>query len=225
MRMLEGREVEELRRRVVEWYELHGDKSIPWRRDRGGWPALIAALLVRRTSTKQAVRAYSEITRRFPTPGSLLSVSISEIREILRPLGLYNKRSRELVEIARTIAREHRGRVPCSRRELLKLPGIGEYGASIVLLVACRIPEPLLDTNVMRVLGRLLGIEARVQRPYSNSRLTAMARSLVPSQPDEALKFNLGLLDIARMLCKPRTPRCPGCPLRGLCCYHSSGRA
>lgn len=119
--------VEELRRRVIVWYEAHGDRDLPWRGTRSGWAMLIAAFLLRKTTARQAVRVYEEFLRKFPEPRALVSASVEEVRDIIRPLGIEHQRARHLVELAEILVRRFGGRVPCDRERLKELPGVGDY--------------------------------------------------------------------------------------------------
>jgi A/G-specific adenine glycosylase len=79
---LDKNRVEDFRRRIVEWYETHGDKDLPWRRTRDGWAVLVAAFLLKKTTTEQVVRVYEEFMRRFPSPQTLLSASEDEVKAL-----------------------------------------------------------------------------------------------------------------------------------------------
>mgnify|MGYP000508602887 CR=1 FL=1 len=209
--------VEELKRRVVMWYEAHGDKDLPWRRARSGWAVLVAAFLLRKTTARQVVRVYEEFLRKFPEPRALASASVEEVRDIIRPLGIEHQRARHLVELAEILVRRFGGRVPCDRERLKELPGVGDYIASEVLLKACGKPEPLLDRNVIRVLERALGVRSAKKRPHTDPAMWSLAKALTPQDPDLAEKFGFGLLDLARKLCRPARPQCGACPIKDLC--------
>jgi A/G-specific adenine glycosylase len=211
--------VEDFRRRVVEWYEAHGDKDLPWRRTRDGWAVLVAAFFLKKTTTEQVVRVYEEFMCRFPSPQALLSASEDEVKAVIRPLGIEHQRTRHLVELARVLVQRFGGRVPCDRRSLDELPGVGDYIASEVLLRACGKPEPLLDRNMIRVLERVFGVRSARKRPHTDPAMWSFARMLVPRDPEEAEKFGFGVLDLARKVCTAENPRCEVCPLRNLCAW------
>jgi A/G-specific adenine glycosylase len=216
---LDRAKVEEFRRRVVEWYEAHGDKDLPWRRIRDGWAVLVAAFLLRKTTTAQVSRVYEEFLERWPSPQHLLSASEDDVKSVIRPLGIEHQRARHLMELARILTQRFGGRVPCERERLEELPGVGDYIASEVLLRACGRPEPLLDRNMIRVLGRVFGVKSSRKRPHTDPALWSFARMLVPRDPEEAEKFGFGVLDLARKVCTAENPRCAVCPLRDLCAW------
>jgi len=212
--------IEEFRRRIITWYLNHGDMHLPWRRTEDPWAILLAAFLLRKTTTKQVLKVYYTLLKRYPTPADLARASVDEIKNIIRPLGIENQRSEHLKRLATYIVEKFNGKVPCDRESLMELPGVGMYIASEVLLGACRKPEVLLDRNMIRVIERVFGIRSKKKRPHTDKELWALAKKLVPKDSiDKAKAFNYGILDFARRLCTARKPKCNICPLRDMCCY------
>lgn len=84
---------EVFRKRVIEWYHLHGNRDLPWRRTSDPWAVLVAAFLLRRTTIKQVVKVYSEFMRRYSSPGALLSARTEEVEDLIRPLGIEHRRA------------------------------------------------------------------------------------------------------------------------------------
>jgi len=206
---------------VVEWYRSHGDKGLPWRATSDPWAVLIAAFLLRKTTTGQVVRVYEELLKRYPSPRALLSASEDEVKKVIQPLGIEHQRARHLKELAEHVEKRFGGKIPCSKDELKKLPGVGDYTASEVLLAACGRPEPLLDRNMIRVLERVFSARSARSRPHTDPQLWAFAKSLVPRDPELARELDYGVLDLARKVCTARNPRCAECPLTSICDYYS----
>ncbi|MCC6005381.1 MAG: hypothetical protein LM590_13670 [Thermofilum sp.] len=225
MQATEPAKMEEFRKRIIEWYEVHGDKQLPWRSTESGWDVLVASFLLRKTTTKQVAEIYVEFIRRYPGPQALLKASEEEVRELIKPLGIEHQRSKHLIALAREIVRRFGGQVPCDKESLKGLPGVGDYIASEVLLVACNQPEPLLDRNMIRVLERVFGVKSLKKRPHTDKALWRFAKTIVPAEPGQARKFNYGVLDFARKICTARSPKCPACPLRDICLFYAAGRS
>ncbi|MCL7389963.1 MAG: A/G-specific adenine glycosylase [Thaumarchaeota archaeon] len=182
----------------------------------------MAPLLLKRTTIRQVARIYEEFMRRFPTPHALLSAGEEDVKKIIKPLGLHNKRSKELIELARVLVDKFNGEVPCDKEKLRELPGVGEYIVSEVLLRACRKPEPLLDINMTRVVERIFSVKSAKKNPYKDPVLWSFAKMIVPKDPDLAEKFHFGILDLARKICRARDPRCDICPMKDLCSYYAN---
>jgi A/G-specific adenine glycosylase len=216
--------------RIVEWYKRSGDRGLPWRSRRDPWSILLAAFLLRKTTATQVARVYTKILRELPSPAHVLRAGTQRIERLLRPLGMHRQRARLLRKLAQCIVESHGGRVPGSKAELMALPGIGQYAASEVLLVAHGQREPLLDRNMARVLGRVFGVKLG-RRPHTDPELWAFARSILPQNQKEARSFCYGVLDFARRICTARSPKCPACFVRDICssartqvCGRAAGR-
>lgn len=227
-RRAEGGPVNEEISRVAgllgEWCERHANESLPWRTATEPWPVLIAAVLLRKTTTKQVSKVYGKFLAKFPTPGSLASASPEEVEEVIRPLGMEKVRSRLLVEMARELVDKFGGEVPCEREKLEELPGVGPYAASEVLLAYCGKPEPLVDTNVARALSRVFGLNLATLRSGETRELLSLARRLVDTGMGirGAKEFAYCVLDFARKVCTARRPKCEECPLIELCSHFAS---
>ena len=215
------RKIEIFRSRIIDWYSKYGDKYLPWRNTHDPWAILVAAFLLRKTTTIQVIKIYEEFLKKYPTPKALLLASEEEVKELIRPLGIEHQRARHLKDLADYIEKRFGGRMPCVKDKLKELPGVGDYIASEVLLGACGKPEPLLDRNMIRVLERVFGVKSAKKRPHTDPKMWAFARMLVPKDPEEAKAFNYGVLDFARKICTARNPRCNDCPNRDICNYYA----
>ncbi|KSW12281.1 glycosylase [Pyrodictium occultum] len=225
MLLADSGKIREFRRRIIEWYRVHGDRGLPWRNTSNAWAILVAALLLRKTTTKQVIKVYEEFIKRYPSPKALLNAEENEVKEVIRPLGIEHQRTRHLIELARLVEEKLGGRIPCDKEKLKKLPGVGDYIASEVLLGACDRPEPLLDRNMIRVIERVFSVKSAKKRPHTDPKLWAFAKMLVPKDPESARDFNYGVLDFARKVCTARSPKCSECPVRDICSYYFEDRS
>lgn len=209
---------EELVNTVVSWYSAHGTEDLPWRRVKDPWLVLLAAILLRKTTSRQVASVFSKLASLLPTPHHAAEADPEELRRIIRPLGMVS-RADCIIKIGKALCERHDCSVPCELDALDSLPCVGRYAASEVLLVACGRPAALLDTNMARVLQRVLGVQSAKKRPHTDRELWALAESLVPRDAGLAKAFNYGVLDIARLYCKSKNPKCSECPLMSLCLY------
>jgi A/G-specific adenine glycosylase len=116
------------------------------------------------------------------------------------------------------IVEEHDGLVPSDVAALEALPGVGPYTARAVAAIAFGVPVGALDTNVRRVLGRVvLGDAAAVGGPE----LQRLADSSVPR--DRAADWTHAVMDVGATICRPQRPGCEGCPVQAWCRYAASG--
>jgi A/G-specific adenine glycosylase len=208
-----------MRRRVLEWGRRHA-RDYVWRRSRDPYDVLLAELLLHRTRADLVEPLFLRLRSRYPNPRDLAQAEEEKLVELLRPLG-YSHRSRRLPSLGRALVGRHGGRVPDGETELRALPGVGRYIANAVLAVAFGRRAPLLDPNVIRLLGRVFGVSSVRPRPRDDPMLWDFLAQLVPrTHPAE---FGLALVDIGAVICLPRRPKCGRCPLRSRCRAFRSG--
>jgi A/G-specific adenine glycosylase len=119
--------------------------------------------------------------------------------------------------MAAGIIRTFGGKVPQKREDLLILPGVSDYVASALCCFAYNIPETLIDTNTVRVVGRLYGLKIK-DSSRRNRRFREILVALV--DPSNPRAYNYALLDLADQVCtRKRPPECGRCPLAGWCVY------
>jgi A/G-specific adenine glycosylase len=175
--------IEYVRRVVIDWYRVYGDRYPPWKGTSDPWSVLVATILLRVTVRSRVVSVYSGLLAKYPNPSSLACARIGDVEELVKPIGLHRVRARQLVELAKTLIEKYNGQIPCSRSELIKLPGVGDYTASVILLRVCKQPEPLLDTNTVRVYERLFNYKLKKQNPYRDKGLMSILEDLIPRDP------------------------------------------
>ena len=186
--------------------------AFPWRRARSRFHALIAELLLQRTRAEQVVPVYTELCRRYASPKALASASTAEIATLLKPLGLHWR-----VPLVRKLSTElaAKGSVPRKPDLLLALPGVGAYACAAYLSLHAGIRAPIVDSNVVRLYGRLFGLavgpETRRKKWFIE-----LAEKMTPQRQFKS--YNYALLDFTRAICTP-TPRCGLCPLVDICEY------
>jgi A/G-specific adenine glycosylase len=119
------------------------------------------------------------------------------------------------MKLAQALQKRH-GRLPSTRRDIEELPGVGQYIANAIELIAFGTPRPLLDVNMARVLERYFGPRNLADIRY-DPYLLDLAQGVV--ECDESLSLNWAVLDLGAMICTLRSPACPACPLRRGCKY------
>jgi A/G-specific adenine glycosylase len=201
--------VNEIRRRVIEWEKQHW-VPYPWRVDRTPYKVLIAEVLLKRTTRQAVLREFPKFIAKYPDIESLYRAPIEEVEDTLRRLGLYRQRAQHLKELAKVIVERFGGKVPDRWEDLVRLPGVGPYIAGAVLSFGYGKPAPAVDSNVMRLLGKLLGIKSNRYEIY-----VRVGWRLAPETGHDY--FNYGLIDLGALICSYREPKCSKCPLRDIC--------
>jgi A/G-specific adenine glycosylase len=207
----------EFQRLLLQWCG-NEQRDFPWRNSSSPYHILVAEKLLQQTAARaQVIEAYEELLRRYPTAQTLMAAEVTDLEEIIRPLGLVY-RALHLVMMARNLVELYDGSVPTSLKELKALHGIGDYAARAVLSFAFGEDVPVVDTNVIRILYRLYRLEDPVPvNPTRSRRLIELAGSLVPA--GRSKEWNLAILDLGALICKSAKPLCPKCPVQEFCEY------
>ena len=204
---------------ILEYWQESGRKDLPWRNVTDPWQILIAEILLRKTTSRQAEAIYERLGK--VPPQQVAGMNETDLEALLRPLGMYRVRARQLRLIAESVSQEGVGELQ-NPIFLHNLPGVGRYIRNAVLCVAFGYPKPALDTNMIRVIRRVFGLESKRSRPREDSELWEFAEALVPEK--KCREFNWGVLDLATALCKPKNPKSPDCPLNEICNYNKGGK-
>ncbi|MBT2701521.1 endonuclease-3 [Neobacillus sp. B4I6] len=148
---------------------------------------------------------------KYKTPEDYLEVSLEELQNDIRSIGLYRNKAKNIQSLSRMVLEEYKGEIPMDRDELTKLPGVGRKTANVVVSVAFNVPAIAVDTHVERVSKRL-GI-CRWKDSVLEVEKTLMRK--IPK--DEWSVTHHRLIFFGRYHCKAQNPQCPSCPLVGLC--------
>lgn len=172
-------------------------------------------MLLRKTTAQQVERIYDVFLRKYPNPRVLSNADENELKELLEPLGMEHRRTKLLIEFGKAIMERYKENIPTVAEELLQLPGVGLYAANAVLSFSHDQDVPVVDTNFIRVIGRVFNFKSSKTRVRNDSRIWEFSRTLVPR--GRSREFNLAVLDFAATVCKSRNPKCDTCPLVSIC--------
>ncbi len=202
-----------LRRRLLSWFDRHR-RDLPWRSSRDPYRVWLSEIMLQQTRVGAVVEHYRHFLSRFPNLASLAAARPASVLAAWSGLGYY-RRARALHAAARLIMTRYGGRFPDTVEALQQLPGIGRYTAAAIASIAFDRPCAVVDGNVERVLQRLLG-----PPPRTRAELWAQAQHLLsPTRPGD---FNQAMMELGATVCLPRQPRCPECPVAGLCATRGS---
>lgn len=212
--MPDARGLARLRRALLDWYEPRR-RAYPWRGTRDPYRVLVSEVMLQQTQASRVVPAYLAFVRRFPSVRALAAAPRREAVLAWAGLG-YNRRAVALSEASRIVVREHEGRLPSEPSALQALPGIGPYTAAAVASIAFDRPVAAVDTNVRRILGRVVdGTDV-----VAPARVRELAAAWL--EHERPGNWNQALMDLGREICRPR-PRCDACPLRAACRFVALG--
>jgi A/G-specific adenine glycosylase len=207
---------------LIAWFDEHA-RDLPWRRATAGpWGVLVSEVMLQQTPVARVEPVWYAWLARWPTPAALAADPPGEAIRAWGRLG-YPRRALRLHECATAIVDRHGGAVPDDLDALLALPGIGSYTARAVAAFAFGQRQPVVDTNVRRVVARAVSGLADAG-PATTSADLAAVTGLLPVEPARAARASAAFMELGALLCTARVPRCPACPLAGSCAWRLAGR-
>ena len=211
-----------LHHEVLEWYAVSA-RDLPWRRpDATAWGIFVSEVMLQQTPVARVEPVWREWLSRWPSPSALAADSPGEAVRAWGRLG-YPRRALRLHAAAVAMTEHHDGAVPATEAELLTLPGVGTYTAAAVATFAFGERTTVVDTNVRRVLARVVGGQEYAAPSPTRAEL-AVAAGLVPADPPRARTWSVAVMELGAIVCTARAPRCSDCPVADLCAWQLAGR-
>jgi endonuclease-3 len=172
---------------------------------------VIAVLLSAQCTDVLVNKVTKELFQKYKTPKDYLSVSLEELQQDIRSIGLFRNKANNIQKLCKMLIEEYEGIVPKTQDELIKFPGVGRKTANVVVSVAYGIPAIAVDTHVERVSKRLGFCR------WKDSVLE-VEHALMRKVPKEEWSVtHHRMIFFGRYHCKAQNPQCPACPLLDLC--------
>lgn len=200
------------------WYRRHA-RDLPWRKTRDPYRILVSELMLQQTQVSRVIDFYHRFLDRFPSVEALAKARESQVVAQWEGLGYY-ARARNLHKVSRAVVREG---FPSEADQLRQLPGIGPYTAGAVATFAFERREPLVDTNVARVLTRVFAPRLHPKRARDQKAIWAIAEATLPRTGKAAWTHNQALMELGALICTARVKHCEVCPVRGICKSRDQG--
>lgn len=179
---------------------------------------LIAVVLSAQTTDKAVNKITPALWARYPEIEDLASANLADVELIIRNIGLYKNKAKNIIKTAQIILDKFNGQVPKTHDELESLPGVGRKTANVVLGEVYNIPSIAVDTHVSRVAKRL-----NISSPNADVKeIEEDLMRLIPKK-DWVLTHHR-LIFFGRYHCLAKNPKCEVCPLQTYCRYYKENR-
>ncbi len=207
--------------RLLRWYDKNG-RDLPWRKTRDPYRILVSEIMLQQTQVSRGLIFYDRWLQQFPDWKTLAKASNADVIKAWAGLG-YNRRALMLRDIACQIvgtnravfARPHENRaVPETEAAWRELKGIGPYTAAAISAFALRQRTLPIDTNIRRVLGRLL-FGTTYPQPTIDDKIRANVDRALPKR-GRFYDVPQAIFDLATTHCT-KVPTCATCPMRTVC--------
>lgn len=200
-------------RPLTEWFEQN-KRDLPWRKDTEPYHVWISEIMLQQTRIEAVMGYYERFMKALPDVTSLSEIDDDSLYKLWEGLGYYS-RARNLKKAAEKIMSQYGGVFPRSCKELLTLPGIGEYTAGAIASICYDEKIPAVDGNVLRVIARVTKDRENVLLPTMKKKVFTKLKAIMP---DRAGAFNEALMELGETVCLPNgAPLCDRCPIREHC--------
>ena len=203
---------------LFDWYSENG-REFPWRKKSAtNYELIIAEVFLQRTKAETVSKFLPQFFYRYPNWKYLGNASEEELKDFIKPLGLYNQRGARIYRLAQELKKRN-GRFPKEREQVEEIPMMGQYITNAYELYILRKKVPLLDVNMARLLERFFG-ERTLSDIRDDPYLQTLAYRVV--NVDSSKELNWAILDYASIICKKQNPVCINCLLMQRCRYFAT---
>jgi A/G-specific adenine glycosylase len=204
---------------LLQWYKKNA-RDLPWRRTNDPYKIWVSEIFLQQTQVSRVIDFYQKFLQKFPTLTALSKSSWEEFLPYFQGLGFYS-RGRNMLKTAQIIQEKFSGKFPQNKKDLLSLPGIGDYTASAILSFAFGKNYGAFDVNLYRVLGRFFGTENKKEIEKKSQKVF-----YIPPknniQEHNADLLNHAFMDLGSNLCTAKKVECQKCPLQKQCDFFLS---
>ena len=195
---------------LLSWYDIK-NIQYPWRNQVDPYRVWLSEIMLQQTQVNTVIPYYNKWLLSLPTLKSVARSNLTAILKLWEGLGYY-ARARNFYKSSKIIHNNYSGKIPNDSR-FISLPGVGEYIDAAVRSIAFNHPIPVVDTNVKRVMSRYLQYNISNNLDILHIK-NILLEKISNNRPGD---FNQALMDLGRLICKPRDPQCFVCPLQNAC--------
>ena len=173
---------------------------------------LVIAVMLSAQTTDKSVNAVTPILfNKYPSLDALNNASLEDIEEILKPIGLYKNKAKNLKGIVKDLIERFNYQVPSNKEQLMTLPGVGNKTAGVIRAEIFRIPDLPVDTHILRISKRL-NLAKKDDEPID---VEKKLKKLIPEE--RWIKSHHQLIHFGRYFCTARSPQCENCKIKDMC--------
>jgi len=195
------------------WYQ-HNARSLPWRGINDPYLVWISEVMLQQTQVDTVIPYFNKWTQVFPDIYHLFQATEEEVLKLWEGLGYYS-RARNIKKTAGILVEKYGGKLPHNPKELVKLPGIGEYIAAAIASIAFGYNLPALEANGIRVIARISDFHHEVNLAKSKNELKGILGEIVNF--GNAGELNQAIMDLGSSVCVSNNPKCEACPIKDHC--------
>ena len=203
-------EIDYIYEKLASKYHYYSNKKPKSKIYSKAYTSLIGVMLSAQSQDKRTAIACNQLFRLASTPQDMIKLSREEIIEAIRPAGLHNAKSKNILATSKMLLEKFNGKVPQTQKELMTLPGVGRKSSDIVMRFVFGEPHIAVDTHVFRLLWRL---------GWADSLDEGKASITVNDTTPSKYKYgaHMWLITHAKKQCVSRNPDCDVCIITKVC--------
>ncbi len=205
---------------VAKLEEIYPDAECALEYNGEPWRLMVMGRLSAQCTDARVNEVCKVLFEKFPTLDALADAPLEQIAEIVRPCGLWQKKSENIKDECIMLRDRFGGRVPDSMEELLLFPGVGRKIANLLLGDIYKKPAIVADTHCIRICGRFGMYSETLKDAHKVEKI--MVKLVEPSKQSD---FCHRVVWFGRDVCTARSPKCDGCPLRENCKHGNQKKA
>ena len=174
------------------------------------YKSLIGVMLSAQSQDKRTAQASRQLFALADNPWDMVRLDRDTVIEAIRPAGLFQAKSKNILATSQMLIDEYDGRVPETQEGLMQLPGVGKKSSDIVMRFVYGAPNIAVDTHVFRLLWRLGWTDS-----LDEGKSSVTVNETTPDKYKYAA--HMQLITHAKLVCTSRQPRCDECILETVC--------
>lgn len=205
---------------LLHWYDTQA-RQLPWRMDHNPYRVWVSEIMLQQTRVEAVIAYFNRFMEKYPQIQKLAGAEEEEVLKLWEGLGYYS-RARNLKKAAEIICEKYDGIFPKEYKEILGLPGIGNYTAGAISSIAFGMPRAAVDGNVLRVITRLNEINQDIRDEKFRKQIGEQLERIYPQK--HCSEFTQSLMELGAVVCVPNgAPKCEVCPLNTGCQAFKNG--
>lgn len=206
--------MKEFQKDLIDWY-IHNHRPLEFRLKKDPYAIWISEIMAQQTRIEAMLPYYRRWMQVLPDIQSVANCDDEVLNKLWQGLGYYS-RCKNIKKCAIECVKKYDGKLPQTKEELLKLPGIGPYTAGAISSIAYGQRVSAVDGNVIRVFSRLYNICEDVTLTKVKRKLETLVDETLPAK-EEVSYYNQALMELGALICIPKSPRCDHCPIQKYC--------
>ena len=208
--MKNNNDIEYIYEKLSSLYPHYSNKKPKAKIYSKAYTSLIGVMLSAQSQDKRTAMACNNLFALADTPEEMIKISQEDIIEAIKPAGLFNAKSKNILATSKMLLEKFNGQVPRTQKELMTLPGVGRKSSDIVMRFVFGEPHIAVDTHVFRMLWRL---------GWADSLDEGKASVTVNNSTPSKYKYgaHMWLITHAKKVCKSRSPECDPCVIKSAC--------